>query len=91
MYWDANNLYGLAMIQPLPVSDFKLLTLKEINRFNLDSIDEYNSIGSIFECDLEYCKELHDLHNDYTLCSEKQKSVQTCCLDIVLILQINME
>ena len=23
------------------------------------------------ECDLEYCKELHDLHNDYPLCPEK--------------------
>ena len=26
MYWDANNLYGWAMIQPLPCCDFKFLT-----------------------------------------------------------------
>ena len=30
MYWDANNLYGWAMIQSLPVSDFKFSTQKEI-------------------------------------------------------------
>ena len=28
MYWDANNLYGWAMIQDLPHSDFKWLTDK---------------------------------------------------------------
>ena len=71
MYWDANNLYGWAMIQPLPVSDFKFLSEKEINRFNLYSIDENNSIAYILECDLEYCKKLHDSHNDYPLCPEK--------------------
>ena len=71
MYWDANNLYGWAMIQPLPVSDFKFLTKKEINQFNLDSVSENSEIGYILEVDLEYCKELHDLHNDYPLYSEK--------------------
>ena len=74
MYWDANNLYGWAMIQPLPVSDFKFLSEKEINRFNLDSVDENSSIGYILECDLEYCKKLHDSHNDYPLCPEKKRS-----------------
>ena len=71
MYWDANNFYGLAMIQSLPVSDFKFLTKKEINSFNLDSISENSLTEYILECDLEYCKELHDLHNDYPLCPEK--------------------
>ena len=71
MYWDANKLYGWAMIQSLPACDFKWLNKKEINDFVLDSIDENSSIGYILECDLEYCKELHDLHNDYPLCPEK--------------------
>ena len=65
MYWDANNLYSWAMIQPLPVSDFKFLSEREINRFGLDSISENSEIGYILECDLEYPEELHDLHNDY--------------------------
>ena len=71
MCWDANNLYGWAMIQPLPVSDFKFLTIKEINKFNLDSISENSEIGYILEVNLKYPKELHDLHSDCPLCPEK--------------------
>ena len=71
MYWVANSLYGWAMIQPLPVSDFKFLSEKKINRFDLDSISENSSTGYILECDLKYCKELHDLHSDYPLCPGK--------------------
>ena len=71
MYWDANNLYGWAMIQPLPVTDFKFLTKKEINKFDLNFISKNSQIGYILECDLEYPEELHDLHNDYPLCPEK--------------------
>ena len=70
MYRDANNLYGWAMIQSLPACDFKWLSKKQINDFVLDSIDESSSIGYILECDLEYCKTLHDLHNEYRLCPE---------------------
>ena len=72
MYWDANNLYDWAMIQSLPAGDFKFLTKKEINGFSLDSIDENISVGYILECGLEYCKELHYLHNDYPLGIEKK-------------------
>ena len=30
MYWDANNLYGWAMNQPLPYCDFNFLTKKKL-------------------------------------------------------------
>ena len=33
-------------------------------------------IGYILEVDLEYCSELHDLHNDYPLCPEKIEITQ---------------
>ena len=68
MYWDANNLYGWVMIQP--VSDFKILSEKEINRFDLDSISENSSAGYILAGHLKYSEELHNLHNDYPLCPE---------------------
>ena len=73
MHWDANNLYGWAMIQDLPHSSFKFLSKEEVNNFNLDSVAENSQIEYILEVDLEYCKELHDLHNDYPLCPEKIK------------------
>ena len=37
MRWDANNLYGWAMIPDLPYEDFKFLCEEEIKRFDLDS------------------------------------------------------
>ena len=70
MYWDANNLYGWAMIQDLLYSGFKFLSEKEINSFDLNSISSNSPVGYILEVDLEYCKELHDSHSDYSLCPE---------------------
>ena len=59
------------MIQVLPYSGFKFLSEKEIISFDLDSIAENSLVGYILEVDLEYCKDLHDLHNDYPLCPGK--------------------
>ena len=55
------------MSQYLPYSGFKWLNQKEIDRFNVESIEENSSIDYISEVDLEYPSELHDLHNDYLL------------------------
>ena len=66
-----NNLYGFAMIQPMPYSEFNFLTKKEHNKFCLDSISENSPIGYILEVDLEYSTELHDTHNYYPLAPEK--------------------
>ena len=66
-YFDANNLYGLSMIQKLPYR-----SLKWDDKITEDDIINYNNgrTGYILEVDLEYPKELHGLHNDYPLAPE---------------------
>ena len=57
MYLDANNLYGWAMYQKLPVNGFKWVNY--LSRFNEKFIKNYNEksdIGYFFEVDAEYPK-----------------------------------
>ncbi|XP_072048929.1 uncharacterized protein [Amphiura filiformis] len=63
VYIDANNLYGWAMSQPLPVGNFEWMSSKEL--------DNWRKIPCTLEVDLEYPKELHDLHNDFPLAPER--------------------
>jgi len=69
-YLDANNLYAVPMSVKLPMKDFKW-----IDTIDMDTIMNYDDgdIGYILEVDLEYPKELHDLHNDYPLAPERLK------------------
>ena len=62
-YLDANNLYGWAMSKPLPTHGFKWMKDNELN--------VWEKTPCILEVDLEYPKELHDLHNDYPLAPEQ--------------------
>ena len=62
-YLDANNLYGWAMSKPLPTHGFKWMKDSELNI--------WEKTPCILEVDLEYPKELHDLHNDYPLAPEQ--------------------
>ena len=73
MYLDASNLYGWAMSQYLPTGNFKWMTDKEISKTNLGKYKADGKEGLILEIDLEYPKELHDLHNDYPIAPEKVK------------------
>ena len=62
-YLDANNLYGWAMSQNLPTHGFKWMSDSELT--------DWKSHHCILEIDLEYPRELHDLHNDYPLAPER--------------------
>ena len=73
MYLDANNLYGWAMSQYLPTGGFRWMTEKQINNIDLAKYNYDSKKGLILEVDLEYPKELHNLHNDYPLAPEKVK------------------
>ena len=68
---DMNNLYGCALSQYLPISNFKWV--KNIHKIEqkLMNIKNNSSTGYVLEVDLEYPQELHDIHNDYPLAPEK--------------------
>ena len=40
MYLDANNLYGWAMSQYLPIGSFRWMTEKQINKIDLDKLQK---------------------------------------------------
>ena len=73
MYLDVNDLYGWAMSQCLPTGNFRWITDKEIKKIDLGKYRADSKKGLILEVDLEYCQELHDLHNDYPVAPEKVK------------------
>ena len=62
-YLDANNLYGWAMCEPLPVGGFEWVDEKEF--------ENWRNFPCILEVDLDYPKELHDPHNDLPLAPER--------------------
>ncbi|XP_071138792.1 uncharacterized protein [Mytilus edulis] len=75
MYYDANNLYGWAMSQPLPTGLMCWLDEDETKSFNLQNISPDADKGYMLEVDLEYPHDLHDLHNSYPL-APSHKNVQ---------------
>ena len=70
-YLDAKNLYGWGMSQKLPYKDFKWVDEKKFAGLNPLHIDADDDTGYILQVDLEYPKELHEVHNDYLLVPEK--------------------
>ena len=68
-YLDTNNLYGWARSEYLPYGGFEWL--KNVDEFDVNSINEKSEIGYFLEVDLEYPDKLHELHNNYPLAPEK--------------------
>ena len=52
IYWDANNLYGWAMSQPLPTGNFEWLNQEDAESFDFDVVDAFGEHGYILEVDL---------------------------------------
>ena len=50
-YFDANNLYGLAMTEYLPYGGFEWMTEEKINNFDLSSVIKDSLEGYILEVD----------------------------------------
>ena len=68
-YLDKNNLHGWAMSEYLPYKKFEWV--KNVDELDIISINKKIDVGYFLEVDLEYPKELHELHNDYPLAPEK--------------------
>ena len=73
-YLDANNLYGWAMSQKLPVNGFKLINdVTDIDEEFITNYKEDNDKGYILEVDVKYPRKLHDLHSDLPFLLERMK------------------
>ena len=65
MYLDANILYEWSMSQILLVNGFNWV--KNLSRFNerfIKNYDENSDIGYFIEVDIDYPKELFNIHKD---------------------------
>ena len=78
-YLDANNLYGTAMSEKLPINGFKWVNdISGINKKFVKSYDKKNSDkGYILEVDVDYPSKLHKLHRDMPFLPEKMKIDKT--------------
>lgn len=88
MYYEANNLYGWAMTQPLPYGGFKWVENEALEKLETKDIPYNSNIGYILEVDLEYPESIHDAHQDLLFCAEhrappgsKQKKLMTTLYD----------
>jgi len=74
IYKDAVNLYGYAMVDDLPVSDFKWMDNTEIQNLHNNIIKNNKCEQPCYlEVDIEYSRNLHKTHDDYPLCAETKK------------------
>ena len=80
LYLDANNLYGWAMSQKLPVDNFKWIEKDDLLKFDenfIKNYDENNDKGYILEVDIEYPKNLRKLHSDLPFLPERM-TINNC-------------
>lgn len=77
IYLDANNLYGGAMSQPLPLKNFKWIEPTSATVESILNAPDDSSFGYILEVDLEYPVDIHDNHSDLPLAPETIKLPNT--------------
>ena len=71
-YLDANNLYGMAMSEKLPIKGFKwMIDISGIDENFVKSYNKNSGKGYILKVDVEYPRELQDLHRDFPFLPEK--------------------
>ena len=71
-YLDANNLYGMTMSEKLPIKGFKwMVDISGIDKNFVKSYNKNSSKGYILKVDVDYPRELQDLHRDFPFLPEK--------------------
>ena len=73
-YLDANNLYGSAISQKLPVNGFKWINdVTEIDEKFIKNYDEDSDKEYILQVDVRYPRKLHDLLSDLPFLPKRMK------------------
>ena len=87
-FLNANNLYGWAMSQKLPINDFEWIEKKELSKSNEKFIKSYNensNKGHFLQVDVEYPKNLFNSHKDLPFLPERHKIEKVeklvCCIE----------
>ena len=71
-FLDANNLYGAAMSEKLPMNGFKWVNdIFEINEKFVKSYNKNSDEGYILEVGVDYPSKLHKLHSDMPFLPER--------------------
>ena len=74
MYLDANNLYGWAISQKLPVNGFEWeKNIPKFHEYFIKNYDEDCNEGYFVEADVEYPKNLFNLHNSLPFLLKRNK------------------
>ena len=82
MYLDANNLYGWAMSQKLPVNGFKWVkNLSKFNEIFIRNYDENSDKGYFLEVDVDYPKKIFNLHKDLPFLPERKVEKLICNIE----------
>ena len=71
-YLDANNLYGMAMSEKLPIKGFKwMVDISGIDENFVKSYNKNSGKGYVLKVDVDYPRELQNLHCDFPFLPEK--------------------
>ena len=71
-YLDANNLYGMAMLEKLPIKGFKwMVDISGIDENFVKSYNKNSGKGYVLKVDVDYPYELQNLHCDLPFLPEK--------------------
>ena len=72
-HYDANSLYPWAMAQKLPVDCSEWEKPSKFTSDFIKNYDEKSSTGYLFDVDIDYPKNLHDLHSDLPFLPQRMK------------------